>query len=416
VEVSAVPIEYDYRPSALVFFRDITQRKKQEAERVRLEEQLRHSQKMESVGRLAGGVAHDFNNLLTVINGYSQLLLDLEVDQGALRDGLEEIRAAGDRAASLTQQLLVFSRKQIVEFKPLNVNDVVRQEEKMLRRLIGENIEIVTSLDPSLGLVMADAGHVHQVLMNLTVNARDAMPEGGRIAIATWNQHVNGPVDVDPDALPGPYAVLSVSDSGTGMTPDVMQRIFEPFFTTKPSGSGTGLGLSTVYGIVRQSKGFVSVSSKVGQGSVFRIFLPWTDHPVQCRETEAVTAEASGHGTALLVEDQEEVRKLAALVLAQHGYDVLEARDSAEALAIEASHAGAIHVLLTDMVMPGMSGLELGDLLRQRRADLRVVYMSGYSPGADTECSIPAASFLAKPFTPAGLLQKVRQATSAVSA
>jgi CheY-like chemotaxis protein len=252
--------------------------------------------------------------------------------------------------------------------------------------------------------------------MNLAVNARDAMPDGGRIAIETWNETIAGPFDGAPDAVAGRYSVLSVRDTGTGMPPEVIRRIFEPFFTTKPAGSGTGLGLSTVYGIIRQAKGFVTVSSEVGHGTVFRAFLPWTDLAEVKATPEAAGAASVGSGTVLLVEDQDEVRKFALMVLSQNGYRVLEAKDGAEALAMEAAHPGTLEILLTDMVMPGMSGWDLASRLRARRPGLCVVFISGYPPEGDADRAIDAATFLGKPFTAASLLSKMRQAREAVPA
>ena len=403
-EVLAVPFEHDGRPAAMAFYRDVT-------ERHRLEEQLRQAQKMESVGRLAGGVAHDFNNMLTVINGYSQMLLETPELPAETRANVEEIHAAGERAAALTRQLLAFSRKQITEPKPLNLNRLVEQDASMLRRLIDEDVELSIRLDPDLGLVLADRGLVQQVLMNLLVNARDAMPSGGTIVIETSNSQVDEAAAAEAHARPGGYAVLAVTDTGTGMSPETLQRIFEPFYTTKPHGTGTGLGLATVYGIVQQSHGFIQVSSRVGEGSAFRIHLPHTDRvpaaepvPVPGRKAELET-----RATVLVVEDQDNVRGLACGVLRRQGYRVLEAGSGAEALALCAREANAIDLLLTDVVMPGVSGPELAARLCESIPDLRVLLTTGYAPDKiASEIAGNPDNYLAKPFTPAELLHKVQ--------
>ncbi len=401
-EVLAVPFEHDGRPAAMAFYRDIT-------ERHRLEEQLRHSQKMESVGRLAGGVAHDFNNMLTVINGYSQMELDMPGLPPETRASIEEIRAAGERAAALTRQLLAFSRKQVSEPVPLNLNRLVEQEAGMLRRLIGEDVNVSMRLDPAIGLVLADRGLLQQVLMNLTVNARDAMPSGGNIVIETSNTWLEGAAAAEAHASPGPYSVLAVSDTGTGMSPETLQRIFEPFYTTKPN--GTGLGLATVYGIVQQSHGSIQVSSRPGEGSTFRVYLPQTDR-VSSPAPEPVQGSRSDQGvgaTVLVVEDQDNVRGLACGVLRRHGYLVIEAASGAEALAICRREGSAIDLLLTDVVMPGMSGPELAARLCESMPGLQVLLTTGYAPDkVASEIAGSLENYLAKPFTPDELLNKVR--------
>jgi PAS domain S-box-containing protein len=408
-EVSAVPIEYDGAPSALVFFRDIGERKRTEEQHARLEEQLLQAQKMESVGRLAGGIAHDFNNLLTVINGYSDLLLKEEASP-FVHDALQEIHNAGTRAASLTGQLLAFSRKQIAKLEPLNLNEVVEEESNLLRRVIGENIRIVTSLEAKLRLTLADRSQMHQVLMNLIVNARDAMPSGGTIVIETANSELTERENCNepPDAK---GVRLSVTDNGTGMSAETRQKIFEPFFTTKPRGSGTGLGLSTVYGIVRQSGGYVRVSSELGRGTTFDVYLPQTD---EATALPALTSPASGMGAAgtiLVVEDQQDVRKLAVNILQQSGYHLLEAANGDEALGMCEAYSGPIDLLVTDVVMPGMTGRELAGLLVQSRPRVKVIYMSGYSSDVIGKQGViaPDVDYLPKPFTPAELSSKVRE-------
>jgi two-component system cell cycle sensor histidine kinase/response regulator CckA len=412
VEVSAAPIDYDQQPSALVFLRDIAERRHTEAETRRLEEQLRHAQKMESLGRLAGGVAHDFNNHLTVIAGYCDMLLtSLEPGDGR-REEILEIREAGERAGTLTQQLLALSRKQIAERKPLNLNDVVAESGKMLRRLIGDQVEIVTSLDPALATAVADRGQVDQVLMNLVVNARDAMPSGGRIHIATAN------VDLDQiappahkNAAPGPYVLLCVSDTGVGMDEETLKHIFEPFFTTKGLGIGTGLGLSTVYGVVRQNGGWIEVDSRPGEGSQFRIYLPGVEGVAAAREQVAPQVIPGGAETVLLAEDQPEVRRLALRILKGNGYRLLEAASGPEALAVSRGHEGPIDLLVTDVIMPEMTGRELASRLKESRPQLKVLYVSGYTADVIGREGVldPGVAYLPKPFTPAQLSIKVRE-------
>jgi two-component system, cell cycle sensor histidine kinase and response regulator CckA len=410
-DASAAPIEFDGQPAALIFFRDISERKRVEAERSLLEAQLRQSQKMESVGQLAGGVAHDFNNHLTVINGYCDLLVS-QIGPGPLRESLEEIRAAGERAAALTQQLLAFSRKQVIELKAVSLSDVVAEAGKMIRRLIGEDIEIVMRPGPEPAVVMADRGQLSQVLMNLAVNARDAMPKGGRLTIETGVADLDETYrSFDPNAKPGRYATLSVADNGAGMSPETLQRIFEPFFTTKKSGMGTGLGLATVYGIVRQGGGWIRVYSELGRGSLFQVFLPRVD-----REPESAAAAGGvvlrGTETVLVVEDHPEVRRLTVSILRSCGYHVLEAANGADALSLAARQPGRIDLLMTDVVMPGMNGRELAGCLLESRPSLRVLYMSGYTGEIVSMQGMldSGAAYLAKPFTAGQLSRKVREA------
>ena len=412
VEVSAAPIEYDQQPAALVFLRDISERKQTEAEKRRLEEQLLQVQKLESLGRLAGGVAHDFNNHLTVITGYCDMLL-AGMEPGADREEVEEIRAAGQRAGTLTQQLLAFSRKQIAERKPLHLNEVVSESGKMLGRLIGEQAEIVISLDPSLGLVVADRGQIVQILMNLVINARDAMPSGGRIFIETANADLDRNASLPfKNAAPGSYAMLSVADTGVGMSEETLQHVFEPFFTTKGMGLGTGLGLSTVYGIVRQSDGWIHVDSRPGEGSRFRIYLPRVAGVEALPEHRAAPAEVPGGvETVLVAEDQPEVRRLAMRILQSNGYQLLEASSGPEALELSRRHAGPIDLLVTDVIMPEMTGRELATRLRQSRPEIKVLYVSGYTADIIGREGVLDAevAYLPKPFTPAQLSLKVRE-------
>jgi PAS domain S-box-containing protein len=407
VEVSATPIVYDGQPSALVFFRDLTDRRRAEEERARLEQRLLQAQKMETVGRLAGGVAHDFNNHLTVNNGYCDMLLDALGPDDPLRDELSEIRAAGDRAAALTQQLLAFSRKQVLEPRPLVLNEVVEEYCRMVRRLIGDDIKVVTDLDPALGAVLADRGQMHQVLMNLALNARDAMPNGGTISISTGHDQIADP-GPGAGAKAGSYVVLTVTDDGVGMSPEIVQKIFEPFFTTKPMGIGTGLGLATVYGIVEQAGGFLRVSSEVGIGTSFRIYLPRiSEGPEAAAPVSGPHQSVTGGETVLVVEDQSDVRKLATGILRKQGYRVIEASSGQEALDAARAFPSAIDLLLTDVVMPGMTGRELARLLERERPGIHVLYMSGYS--GDVLARDGVVAYLPKPFAPLELAVKVRE-------
>jgi PAS domain S-box-containing protein len=387
--------------------RDITSRKRMEAESLQ-------AQKMESVGRLAGGVAHDFNNLLTVINGYSDLLLNQLKPGDPARSSLEEIRKAGDRAAALTQKLLVFSRKQAVQPKPLNLNDVVIDAEKMLTRLIGEDIDFATALAPDLGPVMADAGQLYQVLMNLVVNARDGMPDGGRIFIETKNVEVDGELALQHSGIAlGQHVCLSVTDTGTGMSNDVKEHLFEPFFTTKEPGKGTGLGLATVYGIVRQSSGWIGCTSELGRGSTFQVYLPRISGEQAAEPVAKVVATMpGGTETILVVEDQEAVRMLAVSILEGGGYRVLSAPDGRKAMELAGCNGGTIHLLVTDIVLPYMNGRVLANTMLAERPDLRVLFISGYPEDKIAHRGVLSSGigFLQKPFTPEALAVKVRQA------
>jgi len=378
-----------------------------------LDEQFRQAQKMEVVGRLAGGVAHDFNNLLTVINGYSELLLVGLPPGDPSREMLEEIHKAGERSAGLTRQLLAFSRKQILDARVLDPNAVVAEAEKMLRRTIGEDVRLTLALAPDAGRVRADAGQLEQVLMNLVVNARDAMPRGGRLTIRIRNATLGAAADpAHPAARPGPHVVLSVTDTGTGMTDEVKAHLFEPFFTTKGVGQGTGLGLATVYGIVQQSGGHLRVESAVGKGTTFEVYLPRAEGgsgAVPARS--AVRAAPRGVETILLVEDDDGVRGLTRHVLTGAGYAVLEATDGEAAVGVAAGHAGPIHLLVTDVVMPGIGGREAAERLVAARPGLRVLFLSGYTEDAVVRNGVSRedVDFLQKPFAPAAFAVKVRQ-------
>ena len=398
---------------ALGLMEDITERRRAEQERARLEEQFRQAQKMESVGRLAGGVAHDFNNLLTVINGYSEMLLKRLAPGDPVRARVEQIKRAGDRAAELTQQLLAFSRKQVTQPRLLDLNAVIAESRRMLERLLGEDIELVTISSPALGCVMADPGQIHQVLMNLMVNAHDAMPQGGKLVVETADVELDESFGFDhPGASPGPYVRLAVSDTGTGMDADTLRQVFEPFFTTKGPGKGTGLGLSTVYGIVRQAGGWITAASEPGRGSVFEVYLPAVRCPAATGDTNGVGPEdLRGHETILVVEDEAEVRLLAAEVLENSGYRVLVAATGPEALQAAAAHPEPIHLTLTDVVMPGMNGKELAARLLALRPGMKILYMSGYSGEAVARRGVldPGVPYIAKPFSSNALAAKVRE-------
>jgi PAS domain S-box-containing protein len=382
------------------------------SEHRRLEAQLRQSQKMEAVGRVAGGVAHDFNNLLTVINGYSDLLLASAPADGPDHLMLEQVRKAGDRAAGLTQQLLAFSRRQVFEAKVLDLNELLANEETMLPRLIGEDVDVRLVPAPGIWPVLADPGQIQQVIMNLAVNARDAMPEGGTLTFETANIELDESTRLlHPEVKPGPYVWLSVTDTGCGMDDATIAHIFEPFFTTKGPDKGTGLGLSVVYGIVKQSGGYVYVSSEPGQGTTFNVYLPRHQGANPVRERPAtVPAHPEGVETILLVEDEEGVRVLTARVLRACGYTVLEAGHGTEGLQIAAAHEERIHLLVTDVILPGLSGKHLAKQLTARSAELKVLFISGYTAAIINPHGVldPNTNFLQKPFSPAVLAQKVR--------
>ena len=386
-------------------------------ERRRLEQQLFQVQKMDAVGRLAGGIAHDFNNVLTAILGAVELgLLDVP-PAGPLREELEIIRDAATRAKDLIRRLLAFSARQVLQPTVLDLNHLVSDVAKMLRRLIGEDIELVLAAEPALGAVRADAGQLEQVLVNLAVNARDAMPQGGRLTIGTTNAALSGgdasPV---PEAPPGPYVSLAVTDTGVGMNADTRAHLFEPFFTTKPRGKGTGLGLATVYGIVRQSGGHIAVDTAPGRGSAFHIYLPRVaEAPERAGPARAAVAPAGGRETLLVAEDEQLVRLLARKILEHAGYTVLVTSGGPDALRLAGQHVGPIDLLLTDVVMPEMSGRELVHRLAEQRPEMRVLYMSGYADEAVAQHGVldPGTAFIQKPFTPDGLARKVREVLDA---
>jgi two-component system cell cycle sensor histidine kinase/response regulator CckA len=392
---------------------DLTEIRRTAAEKEQLQEQLRQAQKLESIGRLAGGVAHDFNNLLTIINGYAGLLSEQLRANPPLLAYAAEIQKAGDHATALTGQLLAFSRKQVIRPRPLDLNTVARDAERMLQRLIGEDIEFRTRLDPQPAWVMADPAQINQVMVNIAANARDAMPEGGRFELATANIEIDqASAAAYRDATPGRYVLVTLRDNGMGMTDEVRQSIFEPFFTTKKVGKGAGLGLATAYGIVRQSGGWIDVRSELGEGSSFHIFLPRIDVGEIPEETEATPqGDLRGGETVLVVEDDEGVRELTTTILRARGYNVLEAASGPEACEVAKKHPDRIHLLLTDVIMPGMNGRELSRLLLDQRPQLKVLVMSGYAESVIAHRGVLDAEFefIQKPFSSDVLAAKVRQ-------
>jgi hypothetical protein len=405
VEISSHSVIFGAQAARLVLASDVTERR-------RLEQQLRQAQKMEAVGRLAGGVAHDFNNILGVIMGYGDILSRRLPRGDALIAKVGEILKAADRAAGLTRQLLAFSRRQVLQPRVLDLNIVMGEIDNMLRRLIGENIELKTRLQERLGAVMADPGQMEQVVMNLAVNSRDAMPEGGSLLLETRDVELDESyVRMHPNARFGPHVMLAVSDTGEGMDAETLSRIYEPFFTTKPQGKGTGLGLSTVYGIVEQSHGSIEVYSEKGRGTTFKIYLPRVEGAAEQAAATEPTSPPMGSETVLLVEDESALRGMIRESLEDAGYRVLEAATPRQALGIAESHQGNIHMMLTDVVMPGMSGRDLAERLRPLRPGVAVVYMSGYTDDAIGQHGLLDAGthFLQKPFTSQQLLLKCRE-------
>ena len=410
--INFIPVQLETGEN-LMACEDITEIRRAGEEKAVLQEQLRHSQKMEAIGRLAGGIAHDFNNLLTVIKGYSQLSYIGLKEGDPLRVNIDEIQNAAERAASLTQQLLAFSRRQVMEMKVLDLNTLLRDLDKMLRRIIGEDIELSTLLAKDLGRAKIDPGQIEQVIMNLAVNAKDSMPSGGKLTIETANAELDESYARNhADVKPGRYVMFSVSDSGMGMTPEVRERVFEPFFTTKEKGRGTGLGLSTVYGIVKQSGGNIWVYSEPSHGTTFKIYLPRVDEPLEELRKKAMGEELPhGSETVLVVEDEEKVRTLTVEILGRQGYRVLEASQGDDALAVSEKHKGPIHLFLVDVVMPGISGTGLAKHLTSLHPETRILYMSGYTDDVIVHHGVleNGVNYIQKPFTIDELTRKVRE-------
>lgn len=415
VLLSSTPMDLDDLSVGVVFTAlDITERKQAEAVRQTLQEQLQQSQKMESIGQLAGGVAHDFNNLLSIILGYSEMILraDPAKTEKRVRDRVQEIQRAGERARALTRQLLAFGRKQILEMMPIDVNEVVLGFEDMLRRLIGEHIAFVFKMGGGLRTIKADPMQLEQVLMNVCINSRDAMPDGGTLVIETANAELDEAYAKRyPDVEPGAYVVLSVSDTGCGMDEAIQQRLFEPFFTTKEKGKGSGLGLATAYGIIKQHGGHVSAYSEPGHGTTIRIYLPHAgEQPVSVASSEAAPAPVSGSGVVLVVEDDEAMRSLACSILNTYGYTVIDTGSPRQALELVAEKSNEIHLLLSDVVMPEMNGRQLYEKAAAISPALRVLYMSGHTETAIAQHGVleDGMNFIQKPFTVSELLQRVQ--------
>ena len=406
IEVSLSPLETEQGMLISSGIRDVT-------ERVALEERLRQSQKMEAVGRLAGGIAHDFNNLLTIILGYAQILADGLPKDSRLADSTTQIKSAAERAAGITRQLLAFSRKQVLSPRVINLNEIVLNLDSLLRRLIGEDIEVLTVPANDLGAVKADPGQIEQVIMNLALNSRDAMPQGGKLTLETANTNLDESYARDHQPVqPGPYVMLAVSDTGHGMSAETMTRIFEPFYTTKEVGKGTGLGLSMVYGIVKQSGGYVWVYSEPDRGTTFKIYLPRVDQPAEEVGADRHPAKVlRGSETILLVEDDPQLRELSSSVLSHCGYNVLAASTPEEGLAICKTNHNNIRLLVTDVVMPRINGRQLAEQILRLCPQVRVLYISGYTDNAIVHYGVLDSGlwFLAKPFTLSALIAKVRE-------
>jgi two-component system cell cycle sensor histidine kinase/response regulator CckA len=414
VQISAVRVVWEENPATLSFLTDVTEMKKAEAELREKEEQVLQLQRIEAVGRLAGGVAHDFNNILTAIMGYTDILLMKHQPDEKIRSYIERIKSSSQRASQLTQQLLAFSRKQILKEKIIKLDTLIGDTEKMLRRLIGEDITLLTCFGKDIGRIKADPAQIEQIIINCVINARDAMPDGGTIALRTEN------VWLDDEffrhrfhGAPGMYVMIEISDTGHGMSDEVRDHIFEPFFTTKEKGRGTGLGLSTVYGIVKQSRGYILVESMPERGTSFRIYFPAvSEDPEELEKKEKVLKFRGGNETILLVEDEHVVRSMLSASLRTYGYHVLESENGGEAIRVRDQYGkNDIHLLITDVIMPGMSGKTLADMLLKTSPDMRVLYISGYTDDAIVRHGVieKGISFLQKPFAPDELAWKVRE-------
>ncbi len=413
VEISLSHLRADGGTVAVAFVNDVSERKRSESERKKLEQQLEHATKMEAVGRLAGGIAHDFNNLLTALSGFAEIVLDELPEGHLLRQGAKETLKTCQRSSSLVRRLLAVSRRQVLQLVEMDLNPKIAEIEKMLRSVLGEDVELVVNLEPSPSCVRADESQIEQVLLNLAVNARDAMPTGGRLTIRSVNVEVEDGLERHHLGVPpGPYVLVSVSDSGAGMDRETLQHIFEPFFTTKERGKGTGLGLATVYGIVNQSGGNVSAESEPGRGATFKIYLPRIrPSGAPAAHFTALEASRKGSETILVVEDESSVRMVAVAGLRKAGYRVLEATDGEEALRIAERHDGPIDLVLTDVLMPGIHGPALVKRLNERRRGLRALFMSGHADDALLHHGVleGGLAFLEKPFTREELAKKVRE-------
>lgn len=408
LEASIATIDWERKPAVLGILRDVTSQK-------HLEEQLRHSQKIEAVGRLAGGLAHDFNNILTAIGGYAELVTAQVTDESVKRN-VNEIITASDRATKLVQQLLAFSRRQVIKPVPVNLNTIISAMDSLLHRVTGENVELHTYFEESLGTIEIDPALVEQVIMNLVINARDAMADGGMLTIETFNTELSTEYgDTHPDVIPGKYVALAISDTGVGIAEDIRDQIYEPFFTTKEKGKGTGLGLSTVYGIVMQSGGHIWCYSEIAKGTTFKIYFPRIDKEVAApvKQPPSIVSEVpkAQNETILIAEDEESVRRFCINVLSDLGYKILQAKDGMEALQIAQRHIDEIDLLVADIMMPGLNGKELADRLIKERSSLKVIFISGYTNNVVVKRGIldPDIAFIQKPFAPKTLGIRVRE-------